>query len=405
MVDVLRANFDLDQRVGNMKRPAFVQGSKFQAVSSPVVPTMPTSIRNQDIRGRLRRRNFMLSAPRAKSFKSIQQIEAAKTKAEGIKIRLGDSTLGKIKVPKRDQEGKIIKDSSGNVIFEEKPVNFGMVSKLLGESLEEKFETLGTLVNEVKADVARGGTEASRERNTLATMIAQVLRKQEDVERMTRENLEFIARSLALIGIAKDPVAAGMRGLKNDRFIDADVWNASDGAIRGPALMFLLANLQHPLTASRPLKGVGRAPIQINSIFPLIDPQGQVLDLIGKQMYRNMREALQATRDDRLRRATHEPPRFPQQQPQVQLEAEDPEGRFQLLQPQVARDFSTGDDLLGRIHQQQQAQRLQPGALVPFGQDVQATPQMSLQQLQQLINLQSGQPGFRSLGTQDEDLP
>lgn len=388
----MEAQFDLDQKVGNQVRPSFKQGEVFKPIVSPIKPSFPVSIRNKDLRGRLRRPNFRLTAPQPKHFKSIDQIEALKVKQEGIKIRLSDKQLGTVKVPKRDGDGNIIKDSSGNVIMEEKNVDFGTLTQILTGALDTRFEALTALVTDVREKAGRHDAVAVRERATLAAGMMGILGKVESIERLTSQQLQFITQSLALLGIARDPVAAGLQGLVDDRFITRSVWDADDGSIRGAIVMFLLANIEFPMTASRPILGLSGNPIAIQSLFVNMSGQAtrRVLDLVGKRIHPGLADAKSFVG---LRPGA----------PEVVLEEEEEEGRFNILTP--IQPVVRGDDLMAQLARQlQQQQRAEEGALVPFQEGVaQPTTQqpqhtLTLESLQNMIAAQQGQPGFRLFG-------
>lgn len=296
---MLATRFNLDPTVGNTRRPSFKIGTQLK-MQKPAIRDFlprPISTKRDD---RFMRPAFTKSSPVPRGLKSIAEIERLKVKQEGIKVRLGDASLGKIKVKKRDRLGNVILDATGQPVFEEVVLNFGLLAQMLEGSFRENMERLEELATAIRT----GTTKSQADRDAFTVAFAQIIGKQENVARLTATQLDFITRSLQLLGIARDPVAAGLQDLVRGRFVTNDTWERRDGRNKGPIILFLIANVRdNPrLSPNRPIFGKPNRfsgevqPIQLISIFTLMSGSSRkdpaVIDLIDKTIHNTLREAI-----------------------------------------------------------------------------------------------------------------
>ena len=269
------------------KRPSFKAGSQFVPTKTAIRDFLPPPISGKRD-DRFKRPSFKRDSPLPRGVKSIAQIERLKTRQQGIKVRLGDATLGKIKVKKRDRLGAVILDAAGQPVFEEVELNFG----LLAEMLQGTFKTNMEKLDELAVAIQTGAAASSADVTALGVGLARVLSEQANIARMTQAQLDMVTRSLQLLGISRDPVQAGIQDLIDGRFVTATGWEAAGGRNKGPIIMFLIANVRDipRLSPNRPVFGRSGAHLQLISIFQQMST-GKVLDLIDKRMYNTVQQA------------------------------------------------------------------------------------------------------------------
>ncbi len=282
--------FDLDQRVGDpfIKRPAFVTGTRFQQILSPTKPDFPVRKRALDREGRLRRKAFKLTGPVARPAKTIEEIEALKTKQQGIKIRLGPGQFGKVRVAKRDASGNVVKDEEGNIIFELKEFNISMATLPLQDRLEILQDALLTGI----------GTKM----NEVAVTLASILSSNEDVKNLTDQNAQMLALVLKSAQEASgEPLVTNprdveaFRDLPDGRFVTKEIWN-SDESLQAAVILFLMgASATDPrLTPLNPIFGTAErgGTIKYNSIGSQINiGDERVLDLGSRRLFKDQETA------------------------------------------------------------------------------------------------------------------
>lgn len=331
----MTAKFNLDPTVGNTRRPSFKTGTQFKPSRPAIRDFLPKPApTKRDTR--FDRPAFIKSSPTPRGLKSIADIERLKTKQEGIKVRLGDASLGKIKIKKRDKLGKVITDAAGQPVFEEVTLNFGLLAQILEGSFAQNMEKLKELATAIRT----GATTSQADRDAFTIAIARIMSTQENVARLSATQLDFITRSLQLLGISKDPMQAGIRDLVDGRFVTEFTWTAGDGRNIGPIILFLIANVrENPLlTPGKPIIGRNGRAVKIAGLFPVMAGSSRqdplVIDLIGKQLYNTLQQAREGSP---VRPAGFAPfgtevglP-LVAQRPAIQGEFEDSQGAFRIV--------------------------------------------------------------------------
>lgn len=278
------------------KRNNFKSGTILQP--KPNASThMPMKKRGLDPQGVLRRPSFKRTGPSPRKSKTIQEIQDLRTKQEGVKIRFGDSKIGKLKVIKRDAHGQPILNAAGQPVTEEKDFNFGLLAELVQGSSTDNITKLGNLDTLIRS----GATASSAERNNIAIILGQILSNIDNLKNINNNQFRTIASAIAQLNIPNDPVLANIPGLVDRRFITDDTWKAGGGENKGIILMFLISNAQFSLllTASRPIFGLNGNPMQISSIDGTMsrttarNPQ-PTMDLIAKRIYPSLQDARRA---------------------------------------------------------------------------------------------------------------
>lgn len=355
------------------KRPSFKTGTQFVPTRSAIRVSLPPPIsgRRDD---RFTRPSFKRSDPKPRGLKSIEQIERLKTKQEGIKIRLGESTLGDIKIKKKDRLGNIILDAAGLPVFETVKLNFGLLAQMFEGSFKQNMDKLQELATAIET----GATSSTADINALTVSISRLLRNQETIASMTETQLKFITRSLQLLGISRDPEQAGIQDLVDKRFVTNAGWERAGGRNKGPIIMFLLANVSDKprLSPNRPIFGRSGDPIQLISIFAgMADthrPSPLVMDLIDKTMHNSLRAArISASAAPDIPISVFPLDPRPSPLSGVSLEEEDEFGALSFLpsvpDPIVSRDESVIARLSRETLRAEAVERAaREGALVPF---------------------------------------
>jgi hypothetical protein len=118
-------------------------------------------------------RSFFVDAPLPRQIPTIADLEKERYQTYGVKVDIGaprmlqDLINKKVRVPKLDDYGKIVKDENGNVRLEEKPI-----SELFG-TIYGSFNLLNHLTGLFKKLGSRGLQDASDE--DLRTMTATIM--------------------------------------------------------------------------------------------------------------------------------------------------------------------------------------------------------------------------------------
>ncbi len=274
------------------RTPAFILGEQFPALLQPVAPKPPRPPQ-PNIPTRIMQPSFKLTAPAPSRVSSIDEIEALRVKQEGIKVRLGESTLGEIEVPKRDARGVVVRDADGNVVMVKRKVNLATLAKVLQSSLQEniqRVETLGTSL--------RAGAVADKDELMLA--LAQIMRSQANVEQLTASQLGGVARGAAAARIPRDPAAAGIRGLVQGRFATKTAWERADGGTNAAIIrLYLLAHVQshRGLTPVSPVFGLAGRPVKFDTLDTSLRNRDAVLDMVTQTLWPSLEAArVEATR-------------------------------------------------------------------------------------------------------------
>lgn len=291
--DLDRKNMDNFSGDPFIKRPAFVAGTMFKQVLQPTRPDFPVQARALDKDGRLRRKNFRLSGPVPRPAKTIQEIEALKTKQQGIKFRLGPGQFGKVRVAKRDAKGEVIKDEEGNIIYEMKEFNLSMATLPLQDRIELLQESLST---GIRGDL-----------NNIGILLASILGSNEDVKNLTSSNLRVLQQVLrrdpegAPLGEGKVEIVnpwdtQDFDDLPSKRFITRDMWNTNDANLKTRVRAFLLqgTSFASQLSPDTPVFGTTGNTIDFDAIGQQINIAkfgDRVLDLGTRRIFRNQEEA------------------------------------------------------------------------------------------------------------------
>lgn len=292
--DQSQKHFDLDQRVGDtfIKRPAFRSGTIFSPKLSPVKPDFPVQKRALDRDGRLRRKSFKLTGPSPRISKTIEEIEALKTKQQGIKFRLGPGQFGEVRVAKRDKDGKLMRDEEGNIIFELKEFDLSMVSLPLQDRLELLQDSL------LKGLVGN--------MNNIGLILASIFRNSEDVKNLSSSNLRMLHQILTKAdsrgrSLGEELPASlhpwddtAFSDILEQRFITKDIWNDPSSGMKEKVSAFLLKNIgiNPKLTAIKPLFGVGEKAMALASLDSQINVgNDKVFDLGSRRLFRDQAEA------------------------------------------------------------------------------------------------------------------
>ena len=281
--------FDLDQRVGDpfIKRPAFTAGTKFRQLLSPTRPDFPVQKRALDKEGRLRRKSFRLTGPTARPAKTIEEIEALKTKQQGIKIRLGPGQFGKVRVAKRDADGKVIKDEEGQIIYELKEFNLTMATLPLQDRLELLQDALLTGI--------------TLPMNNIGILLASILGSSDDVKNLTSANLRLLQRVLTGAREAGgEPIVPNpwdsetFADLPQQRFVTKSMWNTNDANLQQRVLSFLLSGtaFSPSLTGDEPVFGTSGRTIKLAAVGQQLNiGDDRVLDLGSRKIFKDQETA------------------------------------------------------------------------------------------------------------------
>jgi hypothetical protein len=283
--------FDLDQRVGDpfIKRPSFRIGTKFKTILSPVAPDFPVQKRALDREGRMRRKAFKLTGPTPRSAKTIEEIEALKTRQQGIKIRLGPGQFGKVRVAKRDAQGNIVKDDQGQIIYELKEFNLSMATLPLQDRLE------------LLQDALLAGIKTPL--NNIGIILASIFGSTDDVKNLTSANLRLLKQ--VLVGAREatgEPEIINpwdtdiFPDLPSERFVTAEAWRQNENNLQTRVQTFLLDGtaFNSNLDEIRPVFGIRRTPIEftaINSQINITRDGDRVLDLGSRRLFKNQEQA------------------------------------------------------------------------------------------------------------------
>ncbi len=277
----------------NIKRSSFRLGEEFKTELQPIKPALPKGKREQDIRGRIRRPGFKVEAPQPKPFRTIKDIQDLRTKQQGIKIRFGDEKLGKLRIKKRDKDGKIILDNSGNPIFENKEFNVNVLADILQGSSTDNI----TRLNQINTLITSGARRSTQDINNISAIAMNILSNTQELGTLGVAQITSLQRALMQLGISRDPIEAGIPSLINGRFINTITWERDNGINKGLIYMFLIANArQNPnLSASRPIFGFSDNAITLATINSVMRGTARiplpVMDLVGKRLYRNLADA------------------------------------------------------------------------------------------------------------------
>ncbi len=267
-------------------RPAFRSGVKFKPLIQPIKPSLPQRRRVLDKDGRLRRPSFKLAGPKPRALGTIASIEAMRVKQEGIKVRLGEKLLGKVRVKRRDNQGNIILDEEGNPIFEEVPFNFGLLQEIFRGTLQENIDKSTALANLLRSGASK---DPLGDRTELSVRLTAALDR-DNILDLSTADLDAIGRDVQELKISNDPVIElGEIPLVDDRFVTNDQFQRDN---IGPILLFLLANsIDNPnLTFSRPLLSDIGVPLALRQIDNRM-ARGGVMDLIGRRLYPSLDDA------------------------------------------------------------------------------------------------------------------
>lgn len=276
---------DLDQSMRDsfIRRPNFRQGTPFKPVLNPVKLDFPVQRRSVDKEGRLRRKNFLRAAPQARIVKSLEEVEALKTKQEGIKIRFGQQ-LGTIRVMKRDKDGNPVKDEQGNPIFEEKEFNLAVATLPILDRID--------LLKEAAAGNVAGAVGTTQAKlDELGVLLASILQKTGDVEELSTPTLRLISTMLDESGnFTIIPDATVFPELEGFKFVTGAQWRANQNDLQLRVRSHLMANL-------------AAADPGLNFKTPVFGVTGQKLTLIGlNQQFGRAAEGQTATLDLATRR-------------------------------------------------------------------------------------------------------
>lgn len=283
-----------DPRFKFSERPRFRLGEKFVPILQPIKPSLPVKVRKRDPEGRIRRPAFMKEGPKARALETIEEIQKLRTRQLGIKVRLGDEKLGKIKVKKRDADGNVILDDQGNPVFEERDISLSSLAEIMQESATDNIARLDVITT----SIAAGASVSKRERDEITVRLIAIASDVEDLSRFTSTQFAILGRAISAAGIPSNPVAAGITNLVDGRFITRAGWEADGGANKATILLFLMANVREKpgLSIERPVFGISGNTNTISTILSTMSGTRRgiptpVLDVVDKIIYRTLPEA------------------------------------------------------------------------------------------------------------------
>lgn len=274
-------------------RPSFKHGSIL--VANPNADkSFPISRRRPSPQAVFNRPSFKLTGPTPRASKSLDEIEALLTKQQGIKVRIGDSKIGKIKVIKRDARGQPILDAAGNPITVERDFNFGLLAELVQSSNTDNI----TRLREINATLATGAASITETKDEIVLTLGQILSNIDNLRTITNSQFRTLATSLSKLNIPDDPSAAGVSDLVDGRFADPRSWNAGDGANSGAILLFLMSKAKDDplLSTAKPILGLSGLPMKITSLINNMEKTSEnvpepTIDLIGMRLFRSLAQA------------------------------------------------------------------------------------------------------------------
>ncbi len=330
------------------KRPAFRIGEQIVPLLQPSRPQLPEPPRK--VSTRIIRPSFKLRGPKPRALKTISGIEALRVKQEGIKVRLGDKQLGKIRVQKKDAAGNLVFDLQGQPVMEEVPVNFGLLAEIMQGGMKGALAKIA----ELEVLIRSGGAAAALARGQLMTALIILLSRDENLAEASAQDFEALSRATRTALVPSDPREARIADLVDGRFVTLDTWSSRGGENQGFIHSFLLANFaENPrLRADRPVIGVGGHPITFRSVGDAIRGRregrgSKVLDLVSKQMFTDLADA-------RAFALASAPPISELKEFEPEEEDDDPEfPQFEVEHPFAPPDRS----MLERLIEEEQRQR------------------------------------------------
>lgn len=276
------------------KRPRFIVGERINQKKRPQ-PIRP--IKARPPADKFKRKSFKSQSIAPRKRDSIADVQKKLTKQLGVKVRFGDEPVGKIRVVKRDANGRPLRDRAGNIITVEKDFNFGLLSDVFKGSFADNVNRLDEQNNLIRS----GAISQQVGVNELATTLAQVLNKIENIDNMSAEQERVLKDVYLSLQIPTNPMAAGLPGITAGRFLKSSVHrNYTDGD-KNKLLAFLSnkALSIDGLDLRKPVFGFSGRPIFLNSFDNVfkgsISKPNPVIDLDTNTLYNDINTAGLAT--------------------------------------------------------------------------------------------------------------
>ncbi len=233
---------------------------------------VPKRSRTSDIIER-RQASFLAPDPIGRKFVPFDKLLARKTFEEGLKVRLGPSTMKKIIGLSEEQ-----KTSTVNI-----------------EDLMRDNNTLLTSVGNIISAINTGRVSSRQEVKLSLDLITQLIREAiSRIPQMTREQQKATTELAQGLIIDRDPMKAGLPS----RYITKE--NSYDPKVRTNIMAYLMNAelIDDPgLTPERPARSTRGVPLLITTIASYIQ-RGQVLDVLTRQMLPNPKKAADEMEDD-----------------------------------------------------------------------------------------------------------
>lgn len=278
-----------DPRLKFSERPRFRLGEKFVPILQPIKPSLPVKVRKRDPDGRIKRPAFMKRGPKPRALQTISGVQALRNRQLGIKVRLGDEKLGKIKVKKRDADGNVILDEEGNPVMEERTVSLSSLAELFSDSVEDNIDKLGLIVGRIQSGIDTSVNQFSQLKTILFSVTSQIASA--GAPQPTDAESETIAAAAALAGFGPDPTET-VPALIEGRFTDRDGWVTDRNKQEVISHLEANASSHLRLSARTPIFSVNGRPILISTLDAFMNGNpNAIIDLLDQRVFENIHDA------------------------------------------------------------------------------------------------------------------